>query len=75
MDTSFENTLFMDTPIIGEEMKQIEKSHGGSPNHWIGRLVHITIQTSYDFQYLTMHISGYMFAPTEPAFLALKNGM
>ena len=29
VDTSFKNTLFMDTPLIGEELKQIERSHGG----------------------------------------------
>ena len=48
----------MATPIIGEEMKQIEKSHGGSINHWVGGLMHITVQTRYDLQYLTMGLSG-----------------
>ena len=33
VDKSFENTLYMDTPIIGEELKKINKSHGGSLNH------------------------------------------
>ena len=37
--------------------------------------MHITVQTSYDLQYLTMRISGYTNAPTEPAFIALKHGM
>ena len=58
VDTLFEKTLFMATPIIGEEMKQIEKSHGGSINHWVGGLMHITVQTRYDLQYLTMGLSG-----------------
>ena len=33
VDTSFENELFVDTPIIGEELKQIKKSLGVSLNH------------------------------------------
>ena len=37
--------------------------------------MHITIQIRYDIQYLTMRLSGYMNAPTEPTFLAFKNGM
>ena len=37
--------------------------------------MHITIQTCYGLQYLIMRLSGYMNAPTEPAFLALKNGI
>ena len=50
----------MDTPIIGEYLKQIEKSHGGSLNHWDGGIMHITVQTCYDHQYLTVRLSGYM---------------
>ena len=37
--------------------------------------MHITVQTRYDIQYLTMSLIGYINAPTEPAFIALKNGM
>ena len=37
--------------------------------------MHITVQTRYDIQYLTIRISGYMNALTEPTFLSLKNGM
>ena len=37
--------------------------------------MHTTVQTQYDPQYLTMRLSGCMNAPTEPAFLALKDGM
>ena len=37
--------------------------------------MHITVQTRYGIQYITMNLSGYMNAPTEPAFLALKHGM
>ena len=29
----------------------------------------------YDLQYLTILLSGYMNAPTEPAFIYLKHGM
>ena len=75
VDTSFEHTLFMATPLIGEELKQIEKSHGGSINQWVGGLMHITIQTFYGLQYLTMCLSGYMNAPTEPDFPDIKHGM
>ena len=72
---SFGHTLFIATSLIGEEPKQIDKSHGESLNHWFGGHIHITAQTSYDIQYLTMRLSGYMNAPTEPAFLSLKHGM
>ena len=65
----------MATPLIVEELKQINKSHGRSLNHWVGIIINITVQTRYDLQYLTMRLSGYMNAPTEPAFLALKHGM
>ena len=65
----------MATHIIEEELKQIEKSHGGSLNHWVGGIIHITFQTKYDIQYLTMRLSGYMNSPTEPAFIDLKHGM
>ena len=61
---SFENKLFVNTHLIGEDMKQIEKSHVGSLNQWAGGLMHITVQTHYDLQYLTMHLSGYMNSPT-----------
>ena len=64
----------MDTPLIGEDLK-IEKSHEVSLNNWVGGLMYITIQTIYDFQYITMRLSGYIYAPTELAFLALKHGM
>ena len=37
--------------------------------------MHITVQTRYDIQYLIMRLSGYINAPTEPAFLALRHGM
>ena len=65
----------MNTHIIEEELKQIEKSHGGSLNHWVGGIIHITFQTKYDIQYLTMRLSGYMNSPKEPAFISLKHGM
>ena len=65
----------MATPLIGEDLKQIDKFHGGSLNHWVGGLMHITVQTRYYLQYLTMCLSGYMYAPTEPTFLALKHGI
>ena len=75
MDTSFEKTLFMDTPLVGEELKQIDKSHGGSLNHWVGGLMHITFQDCYDLQYITMRLSGYMNGLIESAFIDLKHGI
>ena len=63
VDTSFENTLLVDTTLIGEDMKQIENSHGVSLNNWFGGLIHITVQTCYDIQHLTMQLSGNMNAP------------
>ena len=65
----------MDTTLIGEDLKQIDKLSGGSLNHWVGGLMHITVQTSYDLQYLTICLSVYMNTPTEPTFLALVHGM
>ena len=41
--TFFEKTLFVDTHLIREDLKQIEKSHGGSLNHWVGVLMNITV--------------------------------
>ena len=75
INTYYDHTLFMATPLIGEELKQIEKLHGGSLNNWVGGIMHITFQTCYDLQYLIMPLSGYINAPTEPAFLVLKYGM
>ena len=75
VDASFEKTLFMDTPLIGEYLKQIDKSHRGSLYHWVGGLMHITVKTCYNLQYLTMSLSGYMNAPIEPALLAFIHGI
>ena len=72
MDISFESKILLDTPLNGEELKTIDKSHGGSLNHWVGGLMHITVQTSYDLQYLTMRLSVYMNSPIEPYFLDLN---
>ena len=65
----------MATPIIREELKQINKSHGGSLNQWVGGLMHTTVQTRYDLQYIKIRLSGYMNAPTQPAFISLKHDM
>ena len=75
MDTSFENKLFVATLLIGEDMKKIENSHSGSLNNWVGGLMHITVQTQYDLQYITTRLSGYMNSPAELDFLALRHGM
>ena len=37
--------------------------------------MHITVQKRCGIQYITMHISGYMNAPKEPAFISLIHGM
>ena len=50
----------MDTRLIGEELKQIVRPHVVSFDHWFGSLVHITVQTCYDLQYINMFISGYI---------------
>ena len=54
----------MAKPLIGEDLKQIEKYHGGYLNHWVGGIIYITVQTRYDLQYSTMRFSGYINAPT-----------
>ena len=50
----------MKITLIGDKLKEIEKYHGGSLNHWVGGIVHTTVQTCYDIQYLTMRLSGYI---------------
>ena len=75
VDTHFKNTLFLVTPLIGEELKKIEKSHGRSLNNWVGGLIYITVQTFYDLQYLTMCLSIYINAQTKLAPLPLRHGM
>ena len=65
----------MATPFIGEELKLIGKSHERYLNNWVVGIMHITVQTCYDLQYLTMRLSGYMNAPTKPAFLDIKYDM
>ena len=65
----------MATHLIGEKLTKIDKYHGGSLNHWVGGFMHITSQTLYDLQYLTMCLSGYNNAPVEPALLARTHGM
>ena len=64
----------MATPIIGKELKN-EKLHVGSLNHLVGGLIHITVQTCYDLQYLTIRLSGYLNTLTESAFIAIKHCM
>ena len=63
------------TPLIGTDPKKIEKSYGRCLNHWVGGLMNIIVQTHYDIQYLIMHLSGYMNAPTEPDLFDLKHVM
>ena len=65
----------MAKPLIGEELKQIEISQGGSLNNWVGGLMHITFQNCYNLQYITMRLSGYTNPPAYPSLLALRYGM
>ena len=62
----------MATPLIGAELKKIEKTHGGYLNHWVGGLMHITVQNSSYLQYITMRLSGYINAPTVGVHSFLK---
>ena len=39
VENYLEKILFMATPLIVEDLKQIEKSHGVSLNHWVGGLM------------------------------------
>ena len=75
MGTSFQNIICMDTPLIGKILKQIERSHGVSLNHWVSGLVYITVQTCYYLQCITIRFSGYMNTPAEPAFIDIKHNM
>ena len=44
----------MDTPLIGEELKKLEQTHGVSLNQWAVGIMHITVQIHYELQYITM---------------------
>ena len=65
----------MATQLIGDNLKRIEKYHGGSLNPWVGGPMNITAQTYYDLKYLTICLSRYINSRTEPSFLSLRNGM
>ena len=65
----------MEKIIIVDKLKHIEKPHGVSLNQWVGGIIKITVQKHYNLQYLTMRLSGYINAPTEPSFLSLRHGM
>ena len=43
----------MDTTFIEEEPKQMDKSYGKLLHNWVGGIMHITVKTRYDLQYLT----------------------
>ena len=55
--------------------KKIGNSHRVSINTWVGGLMYTTVQTHYELQYLTILLSGYMNAPTEPGFIYLRHGI
>ena len=61
--------------LLLEKIWKTDNSNGGSLKHWVGGLMHITVQTCCDLQYLTMRLSGYINATTEPVFLAIRHGM
>ena len=54
---SFEKDIFVAKPLIGDDLKQIGKYHGVSLNKRVGGIMHITFQTRYDLQCLTMRLS------------------
>ena len=65
----------MATHLIVVDLNKVDKSNGGLLNYSVGGLMHITVQTCYDLQYITMRLSGYMNAPAEPAFIDLKHSI
>ena len=65
----------MATTLVGEDLKLIDRLHGGYFNHWVGGIMHRTVQNRCGLQYSTMRLSGYISASTEPNLLALKHGM
>ena len=72
--------VFWQVPLHGNtsfwrQIKTNWKSHGGSLNHWVGYIVHLTVQTHYDIQCLTIELGVYMNPPTEPLFISLRHGM
>ena len=44
IDTSFEKYPFVATQLIGDNLKRIERYHGGSLKNWVGGIMFITIQ-------------------------------
>ena len=65
----------MNKSLNKEKLEKIQKIHEGSLNHWVGGLMHTTVQTRYGLQYMAMRLSGYTNALTETDFLAIKHGM
>ena len=63
----------MATPLIRDDLNKL-RYHGRSLSHWVDGLTHITVQTLYGIQYLTMRLSGYINAPTDPEFISLRHG-
>ena len=65
----------MSATLIGDKLKQLERTHRGSLNQRIVIIMQIMVQTRYDLQYINIQMIRYMNIPTEPSFLAIFHGM
>ena len=74
-DPSFEKTLANALPLTIDEQQVYEDRHNGSLAKWVGALMHATVWTRVDIGYPIMRLSGYMTAPTAPAYMALRHFM
>ena len=75
MDSYFLKTIFVTTPLLGEEIKKFKDNI--DDRSITGPVDSCTLlsKLSMIFNISPLLVSGYMNAPIEPNFLSLENGM
>eukprot|EP00957_Ditylum_brightwellii_P059752 4536106-Ditylum_brightwellii.AAC.1 len=68
LKSSFKEDLFFALPLIGSELKDMEKQENGSLYKWANTLQFLVQRSRLDIGYAVMWISGYMSAPNKPIF-------
>ena len=61
--------------VVANNIKSIEDKQGIYLNHLVGSLIHVTVQTIYDMNYMLMCLSGYMNILSVPVFRSLRHSM
>eukprot|EP00957_Ditylum_brightwellii_P093333 7107357-Ditylum_brightwellii.AAC.1 len=72
---AFEHEFFIEPPLTGKDLKDIETRHGGSLYKWASTLQYVVHITCTDLGYATVRLSGYMTVPNKPIFDALHQCM